>query len=198
MIPAYPLQWPTGWPRTASLDRRIGMFKMPAGKTRYLLSRELELLGAQDVVVSSNIMVRADGMPYARQPQVDDPGVVLYFMLDGAEVSIPCDRWSSVDANLRAIGMAIEAIRGMERWGTGQMVKAAFRGFAALPASASSGTPVRPHRAWWDVLQVSRDAPKDLVTVAYKLARRNAHPDMNGGSEELFNEVQQAYKEATS
>jgi DnaJ domain len=193
---SFPLQWPTGWPRTASHLRKAGPFKMPPGKVRYELNRELAMLGARGVVISSNVMTRADGLPYAKQPRTEDSGVVLYFTLDGNEVSIPCDRWSSIDSNLRAIGMAVEAIRGMERWGTGQMVKAAFRGFTALPASASSGTSIVPQQPWYDVLGVSPEAPMEVVDAAYKAMQRKTHPDI-GGSNDAFLRVQKAYEEAT-
>lgn len=195
MTPSYPLAWPPGWPRTNKHDRTTGPFKMPPGKVRYELNRELAMLGAKNVIVNSNVMTRADGLPYAKQPNTEDPAVVLYFTLDGNEVCIPCDRWSSVDSNLRAIGMAVEAIRGMERWGTGQMVRAAFSGFTALPAGASSGTPVVPDEPWYDVLGVSPNAEDDLIEAAYKVAIKKAHPD-TGGTVERFHRIQKAYKEA--
>jgi hypothetical protein len=192
LTPSYPLAWPPGWPRTEEWRRTIGPFKMPPGKTRYELKRELEMLGATGITINSNVMTRADGLPYAKQPRVDDPGVVLYFRLEDNEVCIPCDRWSSIDANLRAIGMAVEAIRGMERWGTGQMVKAAFSGFTAIPANASAG--LRPRRPWHEVLGVSADAPREVVEAAGKAMQRKTHPDA-GGSDTAFKEVQDAIEE---
>ena len=195
MQPSYPLAWPPGWPRTPKYERTPGAFKMPPGKTRVELKYELDRMGASNVVINSNVMTRADGLPYVKQPQTDDPGVVLYFVLDGSEVCIPCDRWATLDANLRAIGMAVAAIRGLDRWGTGQMVKAAFAGFTALPASATGGTPVRPKRNWYDVLGVPQFAPPELVKAAYNIAVKKAHPD-GGGTQEDFDEVLTAFKEA--
>lgn len=192
---SYPLTWPIGWPRTKDWDRKSGPFQMPAGKTRSLLSRELALLGAENVVISSNIMTRRDGLPYARQPQPDDPGVCLYFTLHGKELSMPCDRWATVDANLRAIGMAVQAIRGMDRWGTGQMVDAAFSGFTALPAGEDQ--PGNPSLPWHEVLQVSPDASSDVIRAAYRSLAMKYHPDQ-GGDLAKFVELQKAYGEATS
>jgi hypothetical protein len=45
-----------------------------------------------------------------------------------------CDRWDSVADNVQAIRKTIEALRGIERWGTGDMVQRAFAGFVALPS----------------------------------------------------------------
>jgi hypothetical protein len=187
---AYPLQWPIGWPRTDDWKRKRGPFQMPPGKARYELNRELSMLGAEDIVVSSNVMVRQDGLPYAKQPRVDDPGVVLYFTLNGQEVCMPCDRWSTVDANLRAIGMAVEAIRGMERWGTGQMVDAAFRGFKALPESII--TPP-PSTSWYTVLGVSSEATREEIKAAYRRMAAATHPDA-GGDEAQFARITKAYQ----
>ena len=35
---------------------------------------------------------------------------------------------------MQAIAKTIEALRGINRWGTGDMMEAAFKGFSALPA----------------------------------------------------------------
>ena len=196
MIDAYPLQWPIAWPRTDERQREWGnLNKMPAGKIRMELLHELELLKAEDVVISSNVAVRRDGLPYANQRQPDDPGVVLYFKRNGADVCIPCDRWNKVDANLRAIGKTVEAIRGIERWGAGDLIDAAFSGITnkALPANVI----VTPYtkRAWYEVLEVSQSASPEIVKAAYRQKALKAHPD-HGGSPEAFQEVQDALKES--
>lgn len=192
---SYPLQWPVVWPRTPADERKFGNFHMPAGRTRDLLTRELALLGAENVVVSSNVAIRRDGMPYANQARPEDPGVVLYFTRNGQEVAIPCDRWSNVDKNLRAIGMTVEAIRGLERWGTGQMVDAAFQGFKALPANVIV-TPA-PSRPWHEVLEVTPSASESVVRAAFKQRALATHPD-RGGDESEFQDVQRAWDEYRS
>ena len=190
-IESFPLTWPVAWPRTPQWERSAGQFKMSASRTRQLLSRELDLLGAKQVVISSNVATRRDGLPYANQARPEDPGVVLYFTLNGDEIAIPCDRWLTVDANLRAIGMAIEAIRGMERWGTKQMVKAGFRGYKALPENVI----VTPYttRPWHEVLEVSPTASPEIIKAAYRNKAGRAHPDVPGGSVEALQEVKDAY-----
>lgn len=194
MMQAYPLTWPTDWPRTPSYARGAGPNQMPAGRIRQLLIRDLEMMGAQDVVVSSMVATRKDGLPYSGQREPDDPGVVLYFQRKGQDIAIPCDRWSTVGANLRAVGLQIESIRRIERWGTEQMMDRAFTGYAALPASA--GESAGP-RAWHEVLQLSPDADQDIIKAAYRKLASKYHPDNSDtGDAARFAEVQRAYDEA--
>lgn len=198
MINAFPLQWPSAWPRTPEYKRDRGnLNKMPAGKIRVDLTRELNLLGATNVVISSNVAVRRDGIPYANQKAPDDPGVILYFTRNGTEVCIPCDRWSKVDANLRAIGKTVEAIRGIERWGAGDLVDAAFNGITnkALPANVI----VTPYQArpWYEVLEVSPNASPEVIRAAYRQQLLKHHPDQ-GGERRAFEEIQKAWQESQS
>lgn len=192
----FPLQWPVDWPRTQRWEQKIGPNKMPSSRIRQLLAYELKKLGANDIVLSTNMQVRRDGIPYAGQREPSDPGVVLYFKKDGQNIALPCDRWRTVDANLRAIGMTVEAMRGIERWGTKQMVDRAFTGYAQLPEHASETKGVR---SWNEVLQVSAEADDDIVKAAYRKLAAKYHPDnAETGDIKKFLEVQHAFNEATS
>lgn len=190
---AYPLQWPVGRERTADYKKKYGnLNKMPSGRIRQLLASELRKMDVTDYVISSNVAVRRDGLPYANQREPDDTGVVLYFTRKGKDIAISCDAWVSIDANLRAIGLTVEAIRGMERWGTEEMVDRAFTGFTALPEAIIMGE--HTARTWFDVLQVSQNADYDIVQSAYKRMLHKSHPD-TGGSDFAFQEVQNAWKQ---
>lgn len=194
MTEAYPLQWPVGRPRTPDHKKKYGQLnKMPGGRIRQLLLDELRKMHVDNFVISSNLAVRNDGLPYANQKKPDDTGVVLYFTRKGKDIAIACDAWYTIDANLRAIGMTIEAIRGMERWGTEEMVDRAFTGFAALPES----TIVTPYTAkpWFEVLEVSPNASPETIRAAYKSHLHKTHPD-HGGDVNKFHEVQKAFKES--
>ena len=104
---------------------------------------------------------------------------------------IPSDKFNSVWANARAITLTVEALRGLERWGTGQIMEAAFRGFAALPEAI-----VTPHRRpWHEVLEVLPNASPEVIRAAYKQRLHKSHPD-HGGSDSDFQEVQEAFKQA--
>lgn len=196
MTEAYPLQWPVGRARTPDHKKKWGSLnKMPAGRIRELLVKELRLMKVTNYVISSNLAVRLDGMPYANQKKPEDTGVVLYFTRKGQDIAIACDVWSSLDANLRAIGLTVEAIRGMERWGTEEMVDRAFTGFAALPETIIMGSGQR--RAWYEVLQVSQDADREIVRAAWRRLVARYHPDnQSTGDPVKFDEVQRAFKES--
>jgi DnaJ-domain-containing protein 1 len=114
--------------------------------------------------------------------------VAVYFELDGEEVCFACDRWYYVEENVRAIGKTLEALRGINRWGTDDMVRASFQGFAALPAEAG--------RAWWEVLGIRRGASRAEIDAAYRQQLKRHHPDL-GGDREMFLALQEAYEQAT-
>jgi hypothetical protein len=82
-----------------------------------------------------------------------------------------CDRWDEIEDNCQAIAKTIGALRGIERWGSGQMVEQAFTGFIALPA------PEQP----WQVLGLDTSNPTaDQVEHAYRRLAAQHHPDRGG------------------
>lgn len=185
-IERYPLTWPVGWIRTPEIKRQQARFEVAFTVARDHLLEELRRLGALDAIISSNIPVRQDGLPYARYRQPDDPGVAVYFQLNKKPHVLACDRWLDVKDNLRAIGLHIEATRGIARWGVGSLEQA-FSGYQALPAS-SNGKP----KDWWVVLGVAPDAPATEIRAAYKELVRRHHPD-TGGSNARMLELNWAY-----
>ncbi len=141
------------------------------------LLNELELLRASRVVVSTNIELRRDGLPYSNQRTPEDRGAAVYFTFKGQPRVLACDRWNRVEDNLYAIAMDINAQRGRIRWGVGS-VEQAFAGYTALPAPGGSGA-----ATWYQVLGVAHDAPFDVAKEAYLRESKLCHPD-NGGSHE--------------
>lgn len=141
------------------------------------LERELELLGGTNIILSTNLELRLDGLPRANQRIPDDAGACVYFDLEGKDQAIPCDQWDRVEDNIYAIAKTINALRGIERWGAKELLNAAFRGFKALPENAGKGS----IEAWWDVLEVDpHETTEDEVIRAYKAKAREAHPDRGG------------------
>lgn len=195
MIAAYPLQWPPAWARAVGTERHPSMVR-DLNRNRDEVIRQLDLLGAIDAIISTNMQARLDGIPRSGQSEPQDSGVAVYFTLNGDQQCIPCDKWDTVSQNLRAVAMTIEALRGIERWGAKEMVNAAFRGFKALPSSIITPPPsdARPHRDWWMVLGVDRGANALVVKAAYREALKLHHPDAGGSQPDLM-EVRQAYEE---
>lgn len=104
------------------------LFEVSFRVARDQLFEELRLLRATLVIVSSNIPLGKDGLPYASYREPEDPGVVVYFQLTKTAHVLACDRWNCVKDNLRAIGLHIAAIRGIEPWGVGS-VEQVFMGY---------------------------------------------------------------------
>ena len=184
-IEAYPLQWPAGRPRAKR--RQNAQFQLSLAKARDHLMNEVRLLNGRQPVLSSNLELRLDGLPYANQKQPDDPGIAVYFTYKDKQHCFACDDWRKVEDNLRAIGKTIEALRGIARWGTGDMMERAFQGFVALPS------PVQ----WWHVLGFESATGLNLneVEIRYKKLAMQRHPD-RGGSDDAMTELTWARDQA--
>lgn len=173
MTQAFPLQWPAGVPRTDAWRRAIPQFVTTLGKATAFLLGEVRRMGGTSAVISANLSLRNDGLPYSNQRQPDDSGVAVYFMRRGKQLVFACDRWAKVEHNIQAIAKTIEAMRGIERWGSAEMMDRAFTGFAALPAPEQ----------WWQVLGVDQGASAAEIAAAYRRLATEAHPDRPGGSD---------------
>lgn len=187
MTEAYPLQWPTGWPRTKSPTR--ARFDTSLAGARDGLLYELRLMNATNIVINSNMELRRDGLPYANQSRLDDTGVAVYFTLYGEQRCIPCDRWNTVADNLQAVRKTVEALRGLDRWGAKAIVDAAFSGFKALPAEA-----IVTDEPWYVTLGVEPFAEPSEIRKAYVNLVKKHHPDA-GGSATEFEKIRKAYKQ---
>lgn len=171
---AYPLQWPVGRPRTKWPER--SNFEVTLGKAIKDVQEEVRRLGGQGLVISSNLPLRRDGIPYANASQPQDRGVAVYFKYKRKPMCFACDRWQKIEDNLRAIAKTIDALRGIERWGTGQMVEQAFTGFTALPA------PEQP----WQTLGLDTSNPtREQIDEAYRRLAGEHHPDRGGDTQQM-------------
>lgn len=189
-IDSFPLSWPSGWVRTKY--RSVSKFRTSFTKARYELFREIKLLGCSDynVILSTNIPLRRDGLPYANQANPEDPGVAVYFRLKDRPMVFACDKYRTVTENLYAITKTIQAIRGIKRWGASEMMERTFTGFQALP-------PPKAEENWWEILDVPKTTVSfDVVKKAWKKLALKHHPDVQGGSEEMMAKINQAYANA--
>lgn len=180
MTQAFPLNWPFGKPRTSHPARSKFGARSVEG-SRQILLKQLRLLGGKDLILSTNIKLRLDGAPYSNQTPPVDKGVSVYFKWKGNQMCFACDRWDRIEDNIYAVAMTIDALRGIERWGSGDMVQQAFTGFVALPA------PERPE----DVLGVRAGATQDEIEAAFRKKLFSAHPD-HGGSNDAMQRLQDA------
>lgn len=177
----YPLHWPAGWPRTPLQDRQWwSRYKVTEETAKRELLDSLRMLGAQDVILSTNVRLRVDGLPYTGAKAPDDAGVAVYFTRNKRAQVIACDKYTKLGLNYRAIGLAIEGMRAIERAGVSELLERAFMGFAALPAVTSPSS-------WRAEMGFAPDAKVGSVTVLERFRElvKIRHPD-KGGSEEGF------------
>lgn len=81
MIEAYPLCWPAGYKKTNPSWRIFSRFDQTMEKAQRFLRDEIERLGASNLIVSTNLRLRTDGLIYAADlnRNIDDPGVAIPF-----------------------------------------------------------------------------------------------------------------------
>jgi hypothetical protein len=183
MIPTYPLAWPAGWPRMPGGARKDGKFGTKAKQhgQHWLSTRditlseaadrvllELERMGVprRDVVVSTNVIPRLDGLPRSGQRAPADPGAAVYWNDRLARPRVMAiDQYTTVADNLAAIAATLDAMRAIERHGGAQILDRAFTGFTALPAPTMAD-----------------------VKHAYRRLASACHPD-TGGSDAAMSEL---------
>lgn len=203
-INAYPLQWPDGWKRTAPAWRKQARFskagqrsssgwrphrELTMADSLQRLLGELDRMGIdrQDVVISTNVPVRLDGLPRSGAAEPMDPGAAVYWVEGKHRRVMAIDIYDRVSDNIAALAATLDSMRAIERHGGAAILERAFTGFTALPAPGAA-------RKWFEVLGVTPSASRDEINAAYrKLASAN-HPD-RGGSAEAMAAVNQARDE---
>lgn len=213
MTTAYPLSWPDGWPRTSSSQRKHSRFvdkerRQYSSGGSYLSAKtvtvasavdrvldELKKMGVPDwniIAISTNVQPTLSGRPRSGQSEPSDPGAAVYWRdpFSEQQMCMAIDQYTTVAGNLAAIAATLDAMRAIERHGGGEIMQRAYRGFAALPSPETAS--VSP---WRSVLGLGADATRDDIERAYRVKRKEAHPD-HGGTSEQFHSVQTAYEMA--
>lgn len=196
----FPLAWPDNWQRTPPHERRRSVYKVTEDKAGRQLEKSLLLLGAADHVITTDKPTRRDGRPMASARTPDDPGVAVWWVsrdeLDRAARErrepraqvLACDQWETTRENLRAIGLAVDALRALSRAGATQILDRAVAAFEAPQLGAG--------RPWWaTVLDLELPTSSGAISGAFKREALRRHPDQGGRAED-WHELQSAYKAA--
>lgn len=196
-ITAYPLAWPHGKKRTPPADRRYGRFgtrrqdrfgviditvdqaigRIKQEARAYSHGHYFTRIDPDEIIFSSNLRTRRDGLPAAGQREPDDPGVAVYFKLDGNPQCIAIDTYTTPADNFAAVAAVLEALRALDRHGSG-LLAAAFTGFTALPS---------PDQvvgwSWRTVFNYDGHSLMEAKAIHRRLVRKH-HPDAGGDPNE--------------
>jgi len=195
------------WPGTHTPTRRRSPFRAGYASTVRHLERELAAVKARNVVVQLALRadeIKRDGLPYANAKPAH-PGVIVSFetpplgrVINGkwtetvpaVPLSFPCDRFATWQENLRAIALALDALRRVDRYGVTRNAEQ-YRGWAKLPPPGGLVTPVamkvddasaflaRHTNERWSHVAIEGSA--DAFRSAYRFVAQLMHPDTNGG-----------------
>jgi len=182
------------WTEPVTQNRRgAHVFKASWADTLDLLSRELEHLGADEVILQVDLLehqLRRDGMPRADAKMGPFPGVRISFQSKHGPLTYATDAHENSyynprclagwQANVRAIALALEALRAVDRYGVsgrGQQ----YTGWTAIEATATVSD-VAAAALLLDPNEPGRliGAPTAVITGAFTAAVRRHHPDFGG------------------
>lgn len=181
-ISPYPLAWPDNMPRTPPGKRvrspfRTGYDQAVKNVTKSLQGFQKDSgLRIDNPVMSSN----RDLMDRIKD---NDPGVAVWFQMDGQWVAFGVDRFPDPASNIQAIHHIIEARRTELRYGGLAIVRQTFKSFLALPAPAG--------KHWSEILGVPRDATAAQIQAVYRKLAAERHPD-RGGSDAMMADLNAA------
>lgn len=184
------------WPEKPTVSRKASKFKTRWSDTCKLLERELLHLGCRRLVIQLDCdrsQIRQDGLP--RADARARPGVILAFQSKHGPLRYPCDTFYDWQDNVRAIALALEALRTVDRYGVTKRAEQ-YKGWAALPS---------PNGDHWSTKEQAREflktiLGKDLFAIFANndeqlllRSEMKTHPD-KGGNPDDFKKVQQARK----
>lgn len=209
----YPLAWPTGWkrahhrvsanfnkkdwqPSSADPAKQIqrGRPLTVNDATQRVLEalRVFGVLGGE-AIISTNLVLRLDGLPKSNQPEPVDPGAAVYWQRpsDKTTKCMAIDQYDRVADNIAAIAATLTAMRAIERHGGALILERAFMGFDALPAPGQTLA-----RGWMEVLGVGEGVTYESAQTAYRRLSSQHHPDRPGGSHDKMAELNWAWSQA--
>jgi hypothetical protein len=173
-------------------------FKASVFKTQQLLKAELKRIEARNVVLHtqhSPNQLRKDGWVKTDRAPANGPGVILEFEKpSGADIiklRFPCRTFDKWEDNLRAIALALEALRTIDRYGV--TTGAQYAGYKALPPAEQGTEGQTPEQAAEFVAKAAGmpDAGHQILVndvfadLAYKTAAKKLHPDLGGNEREF-------------
>lgn len=199
------------WPNKPTVDRKNGPFRVSYTAALDHLETELSHLGAHDIVVATGHRaadIRNDGWVRSDARKPAHPGVIVYFESRHGNLSFACDTYDDWKDNLRAIGLTLENLRAVERYGATKRGEQ-YRGYVQLPSAKDASKATAPfnggplgaaaHLLCQAASVETSEANRAMVQTdvmyrkaIYRAATQKTHPD-TGGSSEKFRAVKAAF-----
>lgn len=190
--------WP-GTP-TARHQRKRSPFSARYGVTLELLDKELRHLGAKDVIIEADCdesQIRLDGQ-FRAGAKMNGPGIILSFKSRHGPLRYPCDKFLNWDCNLRAIALALESLRRVDRYGVTKNAEQ-YRGWKALPGAEPEEPTFKTLEDAAEFISASTGYKytteqimcEDYLNAAYKTAAFKHHPDRDGDAK-IFTKIEDA------
>lgn len=189
------------WPgeMRGAWTRKRATFKAGYNSTILLLSRELSHLRASKVVIEAALDerdIRNDGLIRSGS-RPKHPGIILSFSTPRGPMRFPCDTYNDWQQNLRAIALALEALRRVDRYGVTKRGEQ-YTGWRQLPSGIVTAMSVEQAAELMCRLAGNPCIPRDLIGVpanvqlVYREAAKRTHPDLNPNGEADFKLLQEA------
>jgi hypothetical protein len=188
-VSEFPLCWPPNKPRAA---RRL------AGNPH---DWSATLASAHQKIEDEMRRMKARGYVISMAPRHKfgsrDPGVAVWWNQPGVNGKpfelrvIACDNYEKSEVNLYAVGLTLDRLRAIERYGAYTLEQAVEGARVALPPPAREPD-------WWDVLKVEQHWPLVAIEAVYRETAKTAHPDQGGDPDEfkaLTSAIETARKE---
>lgn len=188
------------WPGSLTTDRRVSSFSAGLGDSLRILDREIWHLtdtraqqdSAEFLIAIPAGAFRIDGRPYANA-RPEHPGVIFSIDSRHGHLSYPCDTFTTWQDNLRAIALALEALRKVDRYGVTRHGEQ-YRGFLEIEATVAPAGFATAEAALAFLVEANRsmalaDELRADPAKAVRRAKRLTHPDMEGGDAATFQRV---------
>lgn len=163
----------------------------PLSSTLGVLDTELSMLkakGTELLVAIAASDFRLDGKPRATA-RAEHPGVILSFDSKVGHLSYPCDTFTTWQDNLRAIALALEALRKVDRYGVTTHGEQ-YRGFLEIEAPKPGYLSSIEAAVHYLEEFVGADRGVEEPSILLRRAQRRAHPDV-GGVRETWDALQE-------
>ncbi len=162
------------WPADTPIERQRSRFDSYWSTTLNDLERELNHLGARDVVIQLALResdIRLDGWPKERS-RPEHPGVILAFESKHGPLKYTTGTFDHWQDNIRAIALGLESLRRVDRYGITKRGEQ-YTGWKALASGSQA--------------EADLELGRRLIAEhgGLKAAKRATHPDAGGDADDF-------------